>query len=163
MADVQTYISTPQGDIESGRVKGGLPDRAFRDAWKLEGQVVSLDVALMKPIASARVKAWRDAQISAPIEVGGVTYAADEKSIDLVDRATQLAGRMEKAGQTFETEWSDVNGNGVPMGSDEINALGIAIGVRTGQMHVLARQKVQAIEAATSADEIVAILAEIDA
>lgn len=158
-ANVNTFIQTATGQIDAAAVQGALPDREFRDAWRLDGQVVSIDVDLMKPLAKDMVTAWREAANTAPIAVAGITYAADQASQDLVDRATQLAEKVEGAGRVWSTEWSDVNGAPVPMDKEKIDALGVAIGLRTGELHVAARAKKAAIDAATTEAEIRTVLA----
>jgi hypothetical protein len=155
----KTYIQIGSETVASDDVVGTLPDREFRDAWCLEGKAVKLDVGRMKPLAKDKVTAWREAKLTAPLTLLGVTYSADQKSQDLIDRATQLAEKLEGNGATFETEWSDVQGNSVPMDRFKIDQLGIAIGVRTSQYHVAARAKKAEIDAAETEEAIRAVLA----
>jgi len=155
---VQTLIQIGTQLVMPETLTKPLPSRDFRSAWKLEGSVISLDLELMKPIAREKVNAWRDAKIASPIEVDGVTYAAGEIDTSMVDRAVGLADKIEKNGGVFETEWSDVNGKGVPMNKAGIEALGIAIGVRTSAMHVAARRLKEQIDTATNVSQIEAVL-----
>ena len=158
MTEVTTYIQIGNATIDSKNVKTRPTDRKFRNAWRLEGDVITLDKELLKPIAVAKVNEWRDAQAQKEIVVGGVTYAADPFSTDMINRATQLAEKIENNGGVFETEWSDVNGKGVVMNRAKIDSIGVALGVRTSNLHMEARTKKNTITNATTVDEILAVL-----
>jgi hypothetical protein len=153
-------VVTATGEVEAPE---NAPEREFRAAWRLEGAVITLDVEAMKGIAKKRITEWRERELVKPILLDGVSFEADPQSVSLIDRATQLAEKVEGRGHTFETEWSDSQGRGVTMNRKKIDDLGIAIGVRTSELHVAARRLKEQIDAARTEAEIRAILATAEA
>ena len=134
-------------------------DRLFRSAWRLQGQVILIDLELMKPLACAKVNEWRDAQNLTPLTVVGLgTFTADEQSVRNIIVAAQMAAVAKGAGQPYTVEWSLDDNSKIDMSADQIISLGTAMGQRTAALYVTARGHKNAIEAATTVAEVEAVL-----
>lgn len=51
-----SYIQIGGQTIDSANVAGPIPSKSFRDAWKLDGDVISVDMAKAKAIAKEYVR-----------------------------------------------------------------------------------------------------------
>lgn len=137
-------------------------DRVFREAWQVDGDVIVHDPELMKPIAISMVNEWRDREDAKPISFGGKTYSADPISIRNIMGAAQMAMLAQMAGQSYEVEWSLHDDTAQVLDASGIIGLGQAVGMRTNQIYVAARDKKATIDAATTEQEVRDVIATIE-
>lgn len=150
-------------EIDTADIDMTAADPEFRDAWQVDGDTITLDPKLMKPIARRQVNAWRDEQDRLPIQVDGLgEFSADERSVRNIMGAAQLAGLAMAAEQPYSVAWSLHDNSEIAMDAGQIIALGTALGARTSALYTTARAQKATIEAATSAAEIKDVLAGLE-
>ncbi len=57
-AQPKTLIATPSGEIDAALVKN-MPTREFRAAWRLDGEVIKIDLEAAREIHKTRLRAAR--------------------------------------------------------------------------------------------------------
>lgn len=145
------------------------PSRLFRDAWAIEGgdstPVVALNEDRMRPIASNLINSWRDHLNETPIKYDGYWFDTDEKSKSArnVMGAAQVATLdIIKGTNQFQVPWSTHFNQTVMMSNLDTTGLGVAMAFRTSKIYVIARKLKESIDAAQSANAIIAILQSAD-
>ena len=69
------------GSIAEGEVQGELPDREFRAAWVLDGNVITLDDAAAQAILRTKVDAERDRRLIAGFEFNGKRFQSRPEDV----------------------------------------------------------------------------------
>ncbi|MET0653661.1 MAG: hypothetical protein ABWY63_14215 [Hyphomicrobiaceae bacterium] len=58
--DVKVFIETPTGTIDASKTTLPESGRKFRDAWRLEGQVIAVDMDKAREIAREQIRRERE-------------------------------------------------------------------------------------------------------
>lgn len=90
--DVTTYIQIDGQTVEAALVTNKIPDRKFRDAWKLgAGSVVQVDMTKALEIAKNRVRGERAAVLSTLDAKWNVAFGRkDTAAADAIEAQRQV-------------------------------------------------------------------------
>lgn len=58
---MKTIISTPTGEIDASLLES-IPPRTFRNSWRLDGSVITIDMEAAREIHKGRMRAARERQ-----------------------------------------------------------------------------------------------------
>ena len=108
--------------------------------------------------AWARIKSARAAAESAGFLCGGVRYDSDPASQQRISSAVTLAMVAEAAGQPFTITWTAADNNVISLDAAGMIAVGQACGQYIADIFARARTLREQIEAATTADQLDAIV-----
>ena len=152
-------IVTTTGNIRAGDVSTArpLPGRQFRDAWRLDGNVISLDIEAAKPLAR------RDAGVKYAAKARELTAGYTDEEIATFDHK-MFAARAMLAGKAETYQTDIINAEAAARGitpeelRDKIvvkaDALAVSMATLTGQ-----KGKAEAdIAAATTEQDLYDIL-----
>jgi hypothetical protein len=136
-----------------------LEDRKFRSAWVLNEDVIEVDVEKAKPIAYKKIEEWRTAQKELPFIVDGIgEFSADEESKTNIDGASQAALMATVTSQPFSIDWSTHDDTVVTLDATQMMLVGQGLLAHVNAAHVAARVKFAEVEAATTIEELEAVI-----
>lgn len=123
--------------------------------WSTKSWVYSLT------IEDARVKKWASIKKSrtsveySSFLFGSHVYDADENSQRRISGAVSLATLSD---ESFSLDWTTANNTVVGLSRSKVIGLGVALGTHVISVHALARDKRARIDAATTPEEVEAIV-----
>lgn len=159
-------ISTPTGNILLADATEVPETRLFRDAWRLEGSVVTIDAEAAGVIAHRTRSRWRDWKEQQFFSWSGHLWDSDRDSASRIQGALAMAELAEEASPgSFTVEWNDAASGSMTLNYAGIKGLFLALATHTAAAHAASQLKRVAIDAAVAASDIAQlelIVAEMD-
>lgn len=115
--------------------------------------VFSIDVARVS--AKQRITRARNAEESGGFTAYGKLFDSDEKAIQRISVGVQAA---QVIGAAFSTEWTCKDNSTITLDSTQMEALPVFMAMAANTLHVKARDLKAQIEAATTLEEIEAVV-----
>jgi hypothetical protein len=146
---------SPQGNIEiwdEGKQPAGY---MTEDEWNKLHPAPEPPLDEVKAAKIDELKGIRDAKEVEPITTDKGVFDYDDKSRDRLSIARQA---LEDADGAGTITWTTADNQRVPLGVADFAAINAAAAVRSNDLHVLYNDLKQRVNAATTADEVRAIV-----
>lgn len=114
--------------------------------------------AQQQAAAWARIKAARDAALSAPVTWDGSTFDADENARQRIGQALQLATMAAQAGQAYSVPWTLADNTVRVLSGADLAQVAVAMGLQFQATFAKGQALRAQIEAATTQAELDAVI-----
>lgn len=127
-------------------------------SWNAQSEAWEFDLVRARQDKWSQIKSARDEAEYGGFEWQGHVFDSDPLSQNKIQGAGQLALLAASSGQPYSVEWTLKDNSALLLTGESVIAVGIQMGQHIAACHAKARTLRQAIERATSKEEIAAIV-----